>query len=364
MRIGVTGAFGFLGANFVSELVSRRDPDLEITAFASRTRSNPLFPTERVRTESLDVLDEEDLSRKFAGLDAVAHFAGKVDYRKSARRAVWEADVLGAKRVFDAALAAKVKRLLYVSSISVLGEPAEGCLADERSLPYGNPRYPIGFTNPEEALKAVDDSLRGDFAFLGGIKVAYLSSKLAAWELVKEYSRERGLPVVTIFPGTAVGAGDIHHAISSLVDTVWEGRLGLSFRGSTSFVAARDLAAGARLALERGRQGEAYVISGRDGHNMSYPDFMSLVSTVARSRGGRGTGSPLVIPRGVALAAAAAAERVAPGIGLAQALVRAGTVRNVCSSAKAMSELGYEPRADLSEAIAECRAFSLAIRAL
>jgi dihydroflavonol-4-reductase len=370
MRIGVTGAFGFLGANFVAGLLAREScasggsareararRGSGIVAFASRTRSNPLFDPEKVEVENLDVLDYEGMARAFEGFDVVAHFAGKVDFREKAKRAVWDADAIGAKRVFDAALAAGVGRVLYLSSINVLGEPAPGALADEAGTPYGKPHCPTAFASPEAALEARERSLAGDYRFLDEVGVAYADAKLAAWELAKLYAKERGLPVVTVFPGTAVGAGDLHYAISALVDGVWDGKLGLCFDGATSFVRARDFAAGALLALERGATGESYVLSGRDEHNLSYSDFMELIGRIAREEGGRGIGRPLVLPRGLALAAAAAAERLAPKLGLMSALVRSGTFRNVCTSAKARAELGYEPGPDLAGAIAECRRF-------
>jgi hypothetical protein len=132
MKIGVTGAFGFLGANFIASLLDDRrqthsiGDDVGITAFASRTRSNPLFDPSAVRVEGLDVLDYEDMARKFAGLDAIAHFAGRVDYSIRAKRSVWVANVLGTKRVLDAAMSAGVGRVLHVSSICVLGTRSRG----------------------------------------------------------------------------------------------------------------------------------------------------------------------------------------------------------------------------------------------
>ena len=360
MKIGVTGAFGFLGANFVAELLARGG--CEIVAYASRTRSNPLFDPRAVRIEELDVLDPEAMARAFKGLDAVAHFAGKVDFRAAAKRAVWDADVLGTMRLFEAALAAGVGRVLALSSINVLGEPEPGSLADEGGSPYGIPGFPCAFASPAAALEAVESSSRGDYAFLRRSSVAYFDAKLAAWELAKRYAKERGLPLVSVFPGTAVGPGDIHRSITALVDGVWEGRLRLTFAGASSFVDSRDFARGAALALERGRAGEGYVVSGRDGHNLGYREFMELVGKVARESGGRGIGKPLVVPRALAVGAGAAAERLAPGMGLAAAVARAGAVRNVCSSAKARAELGYEPRASLEDAIRECRRFGEAAR--
>jgi len=377
-RIGVTGAFGFLGANFVSALIDARAArapgargargasDYGITAFASRTVSNPLFNARDVAVESLDILDSEDLRRKFAGLDRVVHFAGRVDYRARAKRSVWDIDVLGTKAVFEAALAAGVSKVLYVSSISALGAActhgAGAVLRDEGSSPYGDPLWPGSFASSADALAAVDASAAGDYGFLRGVRVAYFDAKLAGWELAKRYSREKGLAIVTIFPGTAVGGGDLHYAISALVDNVWEGRLRLSFEGSTSFMDARDLATGAILALTRGRPGEGYVIAGRDEDNLSYVDFQDLVASLAAREGRRAKRHPAVPPKGLLLGLARAAELALPKGSFNPAFVLAGSVHNVCSSAKARSELGYDPSTSLEPAILECRRFSEATR--
>jgi nucleoside-diphosphate-sugar epimerase len=184
--------------------------------------------------------------------------------------------------------ASRVPKLLYVSSVSALGSAAQDRLANEESEPYGDPRWPISFASREETLAAVESSLAGDYTFIKKMRVAYFDAKLAGWELAKLHAREKGLPVITVFPGTVVGAGDQAQSISNLVDKVWEGKLSISLPGASSFVAARDFARGAVLALARGRIGEGYVISGRDEHNMRYADFMRLISTVAYTSDGYG----------------------------------------------------------------------------
>jgi dihydroflavonol-4-reductase len=374
-KIGVTGAFGFLGSNFIAAMLDAGasasagagpeagGSDYEITAFASRTLSNPLFDRSRVRVESLDVLDAEDLARKFEGLDAVAHFAGRVDFRPRAKRALWDADVLGTARVFDAALAAGVSRLLHVSSICALGSAPCGSLLDETASPYADPLWPGSFASPAQALAAVGASIEGDYGFLRRVRVAYFDAKLAGWELAKVYAREKGLPLVTIFPGTAVGPGDLHQAVAALVDNVWRGRLRLSFGGASAFVDARDLARGALLALQRGRSGEGYIIAGRDEDNLAYADFQDLIGELARSEGWPAKRGPRVLPRGLLLALSRAAQVAAPGSTFSEAFVLAGSQRNVCSSAKARAELGYSPSASLRTAILDCRRFGEAERA-
>lgn len=359
MRIGVTGAFGFLGANFVSELLAHGDPWLEVTAFCSRLRSNPLFDPGKVRVLPLDILDRDALGAAFRGLDAVAHFAGKVDYRASEKRNVWDSDVLGALNVYEAVLEAGVGRLLNVSSISVLGSGTRDCLAREDARPWGDPAYPISFASASEALQAVEASRKGDYRFLSKVRVAYFDAKLAAREIAEVYVREKGLPAVTIYPGTAVGPGDLHQAISTLVDSVWEGRLALTLRGGTSFVSAGDFAKGARLAFEKGRPGEDFVLSGRDEDNLDYVDFAGQVAMAARAGGGKPGPLPRVMPRLPAVMAGAMLEGLAPKTGLSAGLVRSASVRNWCSSAKARAGLGYEASPGLAGAIAECRAFSL-----
>lgn len=374
-RIGITGAFGFLGANFISALLAAPKialfpaDKLEVVAFSSRIRNNPLFSPENVTIESLDILDRQDVFTKFQGLDAIAHFAGRVDYRRAYRREVWDTDVLGTKNVFDAALTAKVPRILYVSSISALGSgheagnsradgmPDETRYANESSTPYGDPGWPSSFSSAAEVYAAIEASLSGDYCFLDKMQVAYFDAKLAGWELAKLYARDKGLPVVTIFPGTAVGAGDMHNAITKLVNNVWEGRLRFATSGATAFMDARDLGEGALCALSRGRRGEGYVIAGRDEHNLSYAEFIGLVAGLARSEGWHAQRRPLVLPRPLTLKIASIVERAIPKGSLTRALALSGSMRNTCTSKKAQTELQYKPRATLEEGILMCRRF-------
>ena len=51
----------------------------------------------------------------------------------------------------------------------------------------------------------------------------------------------------------------------------------------------------------------------------------------------------LVLPRPILLGIAAVAERIAPRGSLTRSFVVSGSLRNVCSSAKARVELGYAP---------------------
>jgi dihydroflavonol-4-reductase len=365
MRIGVTGAFGFLGANFVASLLAHDPPPAQIVAFSSRTGANPLFDPARVRRVPLDVRDGRDVLEKTRGLDALAHFAGSVNYARRRKREVWDVNVLGTRNVLEAARANGIGRVLAVSSINVLGACAAGARITDESNDVYDPRAgnPNSFGSPAQALDAVRRSLQGDYGFLRAVRVAYFDSKLAARELAREYHRAHGLPVVTILPGTAVGAGDVHYDISELVDRIYTGRLGATFPGGTSFVHARDFAEGALLAFEKGRVGEAYIISGRDEDNLSYRQFMQLAARTARAAGRRVREDFLVVPRWLALPAASLLETLSPSSSLTSALAISGAVTQRYTSRKAGAELGYVPRRPLEEGVAECHAFLEALRA-
>ena len=358
MRIGVTGAFGFLGANLVAALLDRGAAG-DVVAYSSRVVSHPLFDARRVTRVPLDVLDAAAVRRETADLDLLFHLAGRISYARRDRRVTWDLNVHGARNVFEAALANGIPRVVHVSSVNVLGPcPPDRPFSDETSDPYDPAlRNPIAFRSAAEVLAAVDASVSGDYRFLRRVRIAYFDAKLAATELARRYHRERGLPVTIALPGTMVGAGDLHYAISALVERVYRGRIGATFPGGTSFVAAGDAGRGVLLSGARGTAGESYVISGADGDNLSYRAFMRLVARCARNAGRRVRQDFRVVPPRLARAAAGLAETLAPAGALSGGLARAGCVTHRATSAKARLAMGYEPRQSLERAVEDCWRF-------
>lgn len=362
MKICVTGAYGFLGANIVVEALRR---GYEVRAPYARNRSNPLFNAAEVEAVPLDMTDSASVAAAVRGCDAVIHMAGVVDFRRSRRSWVWDVNVLGTKKLFDACLAQGVSRLVDASSIAALGTVPGAGLADEKTANAYSADNPVAFGSSAEALEAIRASEGGDYRFLKRSRLCYFDAKLAARELAKHYARDRSLPIVTVFPGTAVGPGDIHASISLLVDSVWEGRLGLTYPGGSCFMDAGDFARGTLAALERGRLGEGYILAGKDEDSMSYASFMRLIAQVAFEASGRRPrrGGPAVVPAPLALGASRIAELVAPGLGLSYGLALSACHRHAYTSAKARTELGYEPSTPLADSIRACRAFSESLRA-
>ena len=111
---------------------------------------------------------------------------------------------------FDGVIENRIPRLVCTSSINVLGTVSpDSPPADETNRMYGAPGNPISFADRNEALAAVEASIRGDYRFLRSSRVVYFDSKLAAYELALQYHRKFGLPVIIVMPGTVVGPGDV-----------------------------------------------------------------------------------------------------------------------------------------------------------
>jgi UDP-glucose 4-epimerase len=115
MRIAITGATGNVGAALVAALSADAAVD-EIVGVARR-RPAAGFPL--TRFVAADVA-RDDLADAFAGADAVVHLAWEIQPSRDRER-LWRTNVLGTKRVLDAAVAAGVGRIVAASSIGAYG---------------------------------------------------------------------------------------------------------------------------------------------------------------------------------------------------------------------------------------------------
>jgi len=364
MTIGITGATGFLGASLAARIAAALPDGDRIVTFGSRHTANPLTVDLGLSCERLDVTDRDEAIRLTRGIDVLYHVAGAVDYSRRLRQRTWDVNVLGTRNILDAAIANRIARVICVSSICVMGVPAgDGACADETNDRYAPGMNPISFAGPEDALHAVEDSLRDDYRFLRRVRIPYFDSKIAAFELAGRYASDKGLDVVRVLPGTAVGAGDIGLALAGLVQRVYDSRLAFTLPGGTSFVSSVDVARGVHLAGERGRRGGVYIITGRREDNLRHRDFMRLVAGVVRDCYCRRCREDFtVVPARLAVACARVIESVSPGGSLQEGLVLSGCLVHRFQSIRAKEELGYEPLVPLRDSIRACIDFTLRVQ--
>ena len=232
MKVFVTGGTGFIGGEVVRQLRARSD---EVACLVRSPEKAGKLKELGCELVSGDLSDTEALRAGMEGCDALVHAAAmyEVGIPAKQRPAMYEANVRGTERVLQAAQAAEVGKVVYVSTVGIFGN-THGEVVDES---YEHPGR--GFTS------------------------YYEETKLEAHRIAKRMMAEDGLPAVIVQPGGVYGPGDTSQ-IADLLSEFFAGRLFLLPFPDLGICLSHveDIAAGILLALDKGRVGETYVISG------------------------------------------------------------------------------------------------------
>jgi dihydroflavonol-4-reductase len=228
----------------------------------ANTRQLDGLPVERVEG---NLRDAESLRRGVAGCDWVFHVAALYSYWGHPWEEFYQVNVEGTRRVLEAARGASVSRIVYTSSIAVLGIPRDGS------------------PGTEDTPSTLADMIG-----------SYKRSKFLAEEVARDFARQ-GLPVVIVNPAAPVGVGDHKPTpTGKMIVDFLNGRMPACVDTGLTIVDVDDVAAGHLLAAERGRVGERYILG---GENLTLKQVLDILAEVS--------GRPPVrfrIPHAVALA--------------------------------------------------------------
>ena len=133
-RVLVTGASGFIGGHLVRALRNRGVP---VRAMLRRPDGLPVADAQ-VETVVADLLDPPSLARACAGVEAIIHCAGHAHAHaaKAADAALhFETNLVGTRNLAEAAVAAGVRRLVFLSSVKAVGAPGERCVDEDWPAP-------------------------------------------------------------------------------------------------------------------------------------------------------------------------------------------------------------------------------------
>jgi UDP-glucose 4-epimerase len=161
----VTGGAGLIGSTIVDQLLDAGAAEVRVLDNLVRGRMHNLEAAKKRRGFvfiNADIRDREAVGRAVAGCDYVFHQAA-LRITLCAERPRECLDVLagGTLNVFEAAAAARVKKVVYASSASVYGA-AEVFPTDEKHHPYGN-RTLYG------AAKLFDEGIARHFYDMNGL---------------------------------------------------------------------------------------------------------------------------------------------------------------------------------------------------
>ncbi len=116
MKVAVTGPTGEIGKPFIRALERSRDIT-EIVGMARRPFDPAAHGWKKTRYVQGDVLDRAAVDRLVGGADAVVHLAFIIAKASDGS----DINLAGSRNVFEAAVAAKVTRLVYASSVAAYG---------------------------------------------------------------------------------------------------------------------------------------------------------------------------------------------------------------------------------------------------
>jgi nucleoside-diphosphate-sugar epimerase len=315
----VSGATGFLGGHLLLKLCEK---GFRVRALARKTSNSAGLVRSGVDISEGDILDRQSLRRAMAGQQIVFHTAGKVSDWGS-RREFWQANVEGTANVIAACQEAGVKRLIHISSLTVLGLPRSGAQVDEKT--------PLA------------DSIR-DF---------YTVSKIAGERLVREAHGRGGLETVVIRPGVIWGPGDIT-ILPRLAALLRRGKLIFIGRGGNQLGLSHveNLSQGIILAaLTPSAAGQIYHLT--DGEEIT---ARAVFCALAASLGTAPPRFSLPFPLVYSLAALLEWSARLRNAAAPPALTRYGVRLVACDSrydiSKAQTELGYRPSLSFRQGIA------------
>ncbi len=311
VRIGITGANGFIGNHLVRLVLETNHRPVAL--LQRGTDARPLADLEgRYDRVWGDVLDAASLDRFAGQCDVVVHLAGVNRYWAEDPSVFVKVNVDGVRNVANACRRRGVRKLVHVSSCITLGA-SDAPVARNEDSPFN----------------------------LAALDFVYAKTKKAGEEEMKRQAREHGLPVVIVNPASAIGEMDYGPTpIGKPVADIARGLWPVYVAGGACFIDVKDVARGIWLALEKGTIGRQYLLA---GENLTHREFMSLVSEAAG-----GARPRLMIPRAFLAAVAVGLEWTADHVTRRPPAVTRSMAHLVgrylyFDGSRARAELGFEP---------------------
>jgi dihydroflavonol-4-reductase len=231
-RVFLTGATGFIGRPLVAELL-RRGYEVHALVRSPRASAAQALASAGVRIFPGDVTRPETLRAGMEGVDAVIHNAAWFAFgiRRRDAATMHATNVGGTRHTLDAALAAGVRRIVYVSTILAFGH-TDGAVADEDARRRHPPRSLYERTKSEAHAYATE-------------------------------LQARGAPIVVACPGAVFGPGD--PSVTGMMLRMYvrglQPPVELGTAGRIGRIHVLDVVEGLVRCLERGTVGESYILS-------------------------------------------------------------------------------------------------------
>ncbi|MFX0099956.1 MAG: NAD-dependent epimerase/dehydratase family protein [Candidatus Hodarchaeota archaeon] len=366
-KILVTGGTGFLGSNIIDHLVRERGiPAGDIHVFYLKdSPTNALDDIDGLNFFSGNILDVSSIQDALNTCQIVFHTVGNTTFDPFKRKIQWLVNVEGTRNIIESCLKSPTfEKIVHTSTVNTLGAPYPvGSLGDENTSPYEDKTRSVhSFDSVDDILHFADgihdEALQGKW--WKRYKVGYHDSKLAAQEIVNRAFEENELPVVSILPGTFFGQRDYFIGNAIYILRLYNNAMPGYVNTGNPLCHVKDVVRGHLLGLEKGKEGERYIINGKDEDNRNMGDMLKIIAeTIKELEPGKKIKTNLkeipfrIVYFGARLAELWAGLTKTPCL-LSRSAVTAGKIISYYSHDKATKEIGYEPQFSFKDAVKEC----------
>jgi len=311
MKYLVTGASGFLGSNLVKRLLKEPN-DIEVYAMLRKSSSPRRLQgvESRIKIRYATLQDYPSLLEALNGIDVLFHLAANVRIGSFRSKEIYKDNVLGTENIFKAAKESGVKRIIYMSSISIFGSDITDCVCEED----------IG---------------------KGRIMSTYGETKLASYYLFKDAYNE-GLDITAVIPSNIYGPDDPN--FGPLFKNYVQKRLKViagNLNANMGMVFIDDVCDGIILAAGKGKAGNSYILNSEN---------ITLINLLDKAEEITGIKKPkMKVPKGIIKSSALFAEAACRIIRQPLLLNRQSanllyTTHPTFDSSRAKKELGWKPK--------------------
>ena len=246
----LTGANGHLGRTIARQLT---EEGKSVRGLVLPGEDTGFLKEIGVETVFGDVRDVESLRVLFAEIDGrrliVIHAAGIIDITSHVLPQMRAVNVDGTKNMAELSLEYHADRFIYISSVHAIPEKP----------------------NREQILETKifsEDNVSGGYA----------KTKAEAAAYVMECVEKRGLPAIILHPSGIIGPGDNgNNHVVAVIKAYIEKRLPASIWAGYNLVDVRDVAQAVVAAIDKGRLGETYILS---GHHGKLPNIFRAVNLI------------------------------------------------------------------------------------
>lgn len=251
MTVFVTGATGHLGANLVRALLARNEKVRVLI------RDDCFGALEGLDVEEApgDLRNKNSLEEGLSGCDRVYHTAAFLTIRNGDRQEKFDVNVLGTRKLLNAAMKTGVKKFVHCSSFSAMGYNWNGQAVSEQWT-----------ANPFDM--ALD----------------YERTKTAAeYEVLR--AALKGLDVCIVNPSALIGPYDFRPSlVGHMMIDYANGKMKAYIPGTVDFVPIKNVVEGHILAMEKGRRGERYLLSGESTTMDQTMDYLEEITGVPKPK--------------------------------------------------------------------------------